>query len=44
MERVGLGYYDHKYVKVRNKWKFVSRRYFLDAIDAGVSLRGTFTV
>ena len=44
MERVGLGYYDDQYVKVRNTWKFASRRYFLDAIDAGVSLRGTFIV
>lgn len=44
VERVGLGYYDDQYVKVGNKWKFASRRYILDAIDAGVSLRGTFIV
>lgn len=42
MERVGLGYYDDEYVKVGDQWKFASRRYCLDVIDAGVSLRGTF--
>ena len=42
MERVGFGYYDDQYVKVGNQWKFASRRYFLDTIDAGVPLRETF--
>jgi len=44
MQRVGLGYYEDEYAKVGNKWKFASRRYFLDAIDTAVSLRRTFMV
>lgn len=44
MQRVGLGYYEDEYVKVRDEWKFASRRYFLDAIDTEVSLRRTFMV
>jgi uncharacterized protein (TIGR02246 family) len=43
MQRVGLGYYEDEYAKVGEKWKFASRRYFLDAIDTAVSLR-TFMV
>ena len=42
MERVGLGYYDYEYVKVGDTWKFANRRYCLDVIDEGVSLRVTF--
>ncbi|HXW84842.1 MAG TPA: nuclear transport factor 2 family protein [Candidatus Binataceae bacterium] len=37
--RIGSGYYDDEYVKVGDKWKFASRRYFLDAIDSTVWLR-----
>ncbi len=44
MQRVGLGYYEDEYAKVGDKWKFASRRYFLDAIDTEVSLRRTFMV
>jgi ketosteroid isomerase-like protein len=44
MERVGLGYYEDQYTKVGDKWKFASRRYFLDTIDTAVSLRRTFMV
>ena len=44
MQRVGLGYYEDEYAKVDDKWKFASRRYFLDAIDTAVSLRRTFMV
>jgi len=44
MERVGLGYYEDEYAKVGDKWKFTSRRYFLDTIDTAVSLRRTFMV
>ena len=44
MERVGLGYYEDQYAKVGAKWKFASRRYFLDSIDTAVSLRRTFMV
>ena len=39
MQWVSLGYYDDEYSKVGDKWKFVSRRYFLDAIDSEVPLR-----
>jgi hypothetical protein len=42
MQRVGLGYYEDEYAKVGDKWKFASRRYFLDTIDSAVSLRKTF--
>jgi len=44
MQRVGVGYYEDEYAKVGDKWKFASRRYFLDAIDTEVSLRKTFMV
>jgi len=44
MQRVGLGCYEDEYAKVGDKWKFTSRRYFLDAIDTVVSLRRTFMV
>jgi len=44
MERVGLGYYEDEYAKIGDKWKFSSRRYFLDTIDTTVSLRRTFMV
>ena len=44
MQRVGLGYYEDAYVKVRDEWKFASRHYFLDVIDTEVSLRQTFMV
>ena len=44
MERVGLGYYEDQYAKVGDKWKFASRRYFLDSIDTAVPLRRTFMV
>jgi hypothetical protein len=44
MERVGLGYYEDEYAKIGDKWKFTSRRYFLDTIDTTVSLRRTFMV
>jgi len=44
MQRVGSGYYEDEYAKVGDKWKFASRRYFLDAIDTAVSLRRTFMV
>jgi hypothetical protein len=44
MERVGLGYYEDQYAKIGDKWKFNSRRYFLDTIDTAVSLRRTFMV
>ena len=44
MERVGLGYYEDEYAKIGDKWKFSSRRYFLDTIDTAVSLRRTFMV
>ena len=44
MERVGLGYYEDQYTKIGDKWKFTSRRYFLDTIDTAVSLRRTFMV
>lgn len=44
MERVGLGYYEDQYSKIGDKWKFTSRRYFLDTIDTAVSLRRTFMV
>lgn len=44
MERVGLGYYEDQYAKVGDKWKFASRRYFLDSIDTVVSLRRAFMV
>ena len=44
MQRVGLGCYQDEYAKVDNKWKFASRRYFLDVIDTEVSLRRTFMV
>jgi len=44
MQRVGLGYYEDVYAKVGDEWKFVSRRYLLDAIDTDVSLRRTFMV
>lgn len=44
MERVGLGYYEDQYSKIGDKWKFTSRRYFLDTIDTAVSLRRTFIV
>src|SRR5208282_3897598 len=41
---VALGYYEDEYAKVGDKWKFASRRYFLDVIDTMVSLRKTFMV
>ena len=41
---VALGYYEDEYAKVGDKWKFATRRYFLDAIDTAVSLRRTFMV
>ena len=44
MERIGLGYYEDEYAKIGDKWKFTSRRYFLDTIDTAVSLRRTFMV
>jgi hypothetical protein len=44
MRRIGLGYYEDEYVKAENKWKFASRRYFLDVIDTEISLRRTFMV
>jgi hypothetical protein len=44
MQQVGLGYYEDEYAKIAEKWKFVSRRYFLDEIDTVVSLRKTFMV
>ncbi|MGO9606788.1 MAG: nuclear transport factor 2 family protein [Candidatus Binataceae bacterium] len=44
MRRIGLGYYEDEYAKVGDKWKFASRRYFLDVIDTAVSLRKTFMV
>jgi SnoaL-like domain len=44
MERVGLGYYEDQYAKIGDRWKFNSRRYFLDTIDTAVSLRRTFMV
>ena len=44
MERVGLGYYEDQYANIGDKWKFTSRRYFLDTIDTAVSLRRTFMV
>jgi uncharacterized protein (TIGR02246 family) len=44
MKRVGLGYYEDEYAKVGGKWKFASRRYFLDEIDKAVSLRKAFMV
>ncbi len=42
MRRIGLGYYDDEYAKVKDKWKFARRRYFLDTIDSKISLRKTF--
>jgi hypothetical protein len=42
MRRIGLGYYQDDYAKKGDKWKFASRRYFLDTIDIDVSLRKTF--
>jgi hypothetical protein len=41
---VGLAYYEDEYAKVGDKWKFASRRYFLDTIDTAVSLRRAFMV
>ena len=41
---VALGYYEDEYAKVADKWKFASRRYFLDVIDTMVSLRKTSMV
>jgi uncharacterized protein (TIGR02246 family) len=42
MQRVGLGYYEDEYTKIGDKWKFVSRRYFLEEIGKSVSLREIF--
>ena len=44
MQRIGLGYYEDQYTKIGDKWKFASRRYFLDSIDTAVSLRRAFMV
>ena len=44
MQRIGFGYYEDEYAKIKDTWKFVSRRYFLDVIDTTVSLRETFMV
>jgi ketosteroid isomerase-like protein len=43
-QQVGLAYYEDEYAKIGEKWKFASRRYFLDAIDTAVSLRRTYMV
>ena len=44
MERLGFGYYEDEYARVKDAWRFASRRYFLDVIDSTVSLRDTFMV
>ena len=44
MERLGFGYYEDEYLKLKDTWRFASRRYFLDVIDSTVPLRETFMV
>jgi len=44
MERLGFGYYEDEYSRVKDTWKFASRRFSLDVIDTTVSLRETFMV
>jgi hypothetical protein len=43
MELLGFAYYEDEYAKVKDSWKFATRRYFIDVVESGISLR-TFMV
>jgi len=43
MELLGFAYYEDEYARMKDGWKFATRRYFIDVTNGGVSLR-TFMV